>query len=61
LGFSPSELHLTIAGYRDVPVPVDPPAVYTHIELKYKYSSGDVKCGSWVFNPGQQASVLASA
>jgi hypothetical protein len=51
LGIFPFEASPAIAGYWDVPVPVDPPAVFTHIELKYKYLSGDVKCGSWVFNP----------
>jgi hypothetical protein len=49
------------AGYCDVTVPVNPPAVSTHIEPEYKYSGGDAKCGSWVFDPWQQAPVLASA
>jgi hypothetical protein len=61
LGIFPFEASPAFAGYWDVPVPVRPLAVSVHIELVYKYSSGDVKRGSWVFDPGQQASVLARA
>jgi hypothetical protein len=40
---------------------VNPLAVSSHIEPKYKYLSGDVNGGSWVFDPGWQTSVLVGA
>jgi hypothetical protein len=54
LGFSPSELHLPSPGTETSPFQLTHLPFALTSRLQYKYSSGDVSRGSWVFIPASR-------